>query len=65
MDFFNTEEVSKLEDRLTEILQKECGGNWVNIDKVEISYLVCEPGDKPTVTIQIRYGYQVDNNSKC
>lgn len=63
MDFYNTEEISKLEDRLTEVLQNEYGGDtflWVNVDKIELSYIVCEPGDKPTVTIKIRYGYHSD-----
>lgn len=63
MDFYDTREISKIEDRLTNILQNEYGGDeafWVCIDKVEFIYLVCDPGDKPTVIIKIRYGYQAD-----
>ena len=64
MDFYNTEEISKIENRLTEVLMNEYGGDtflYVCIDKVELSYVVCEPGDKPTVTMKIRYGYHSDS----
>lgn len=64
MDFCDTKEISKVEDRLTEVIAKEyqsaCA--YANIDKVEISYLATEPGDKPVVVLYIRYGVASEND---
>jgi len=65
MDFYDTYEISKIEDKLTEVLKKEYGAAdvWVGIDKIELDYVTCELGDKPVVTIKIRYGQHADDDS--
>jgi len=62
MNLPSTKDITELEDRLTEVLQNEQGGNWVNVSKIELSYILCDQDDdKPIVTIEIRYGYQSDS----
>ena len=62
MNFYDPNEITKLEEKLTEVLAKEYDSAcaYVAVDKVEFSYIACEPGDKPTVTITLRYGVYGD-----
>lgn len=64
MDFFKIKEVNKLEEALTEIVASEYNNAcaYVNVDKVELSYIACEEDEEPMTTITIRYGVTGEKN---
>lgn len=64
MDFLNIKEINKLEEALTEIVASEYNSAcaYVNIDKVELSYIACEEDEQPMTTITVRYGVASEND---